>query len=260
MATQVEMRSTPGLAATMAEGEWDVRQRLASCYHLFDFHGWNDTIFNHISVRVPGPDRHFLINPFGLNYGEVTASNLVKVDLQGNAVGGHNVNYAGFLIHSAIHEAREDMHCVIHMHTLATSAVAGKADGLSHDSFTGSMLYDKVAYHDFEGLVLRPDERERIVAHMGDKAILIMRNHGALTAGHTLEEAYVRMANLQNACEIQCAADAIAGPPQKLAPDVLARQDLGSVGGGASLARVIFDAAIRRMEMARSGRYADFRS
>lgn len=240
-------------------GEWEVRKTLAACYHLFDYLGWNDSIFNHISVRVPGTDR-FLLNPFGLNYVEVTASNLVKVDLEGRAVGHHNVNYAGFLIHSAIHGARADAHCVMHTHSVAISAVAGKKEGLRHDSFNGALLYGQVAYHEFEGITLQPDEQQRLIESIGDKPIMILRNHGSLVTGRSIEQAFLSMFGLQTACEVQCAVDACAGESIRLPASVLQTDRTSGLDDNGTVARLFFDAAVRRMELARSGNYPDFRS
>jgi len=250
-------KSSPTVSATYVPGEWELRQRLALCYHLVEFYGWNDTIFNHISVRVPGPDRHFLINPFGLNYFEITAANLVKVDLNGNAVGNAEINYAGFLIHSAIHENREDAHCVIHVHTVAGQAVACKKDGLSHDTFTGALLYGKVAYHDFEGVVLNADEKARIVQDMGDKRVLILRNHGFLVASETIESAFFGLWGLMDACEVQAVRDRIAGPNVELSVALKEHSAAIDQDQGGKLAGKFFDAAVRRMHATNFRRFAD---
>ncbi len=260
MASKAIMCVSSDLDAGYSKGEWKVRQTLASCYHLFDYLGWNDSIFNHISVRVPGADRLFLINPFGLNYAEVTASNLVKVDLDGRAVGQHDVNYAGFLIHSAIHGARDDAHCVMHTHSVAISAVAGKTDGLRHDSFNGALLYGQVAYHEFEGITLQPDEQRRLIESIGDKPVMILRNHGSLVTGPSIEQAFLTMFGLQAACEVQCAVDACAGESIRLPASVLQTDRLDGLKDDGTIARIFFDAAVRRMELARSGDYPDFRS
>jgi len=249
--------SSSTISATYAPGEWELRQRLALCYHLVDFYGWNDTIFNHISVRVPGPERHFLINPFGLNYFEVTASNLVKVDINGDAVGRADINYAGFIIHSAIHEHRDDAHCVIHVHTAVGQAVTCKKDGLSHDTFSGALLFSKVAYHDFEGVVLNPDEKERIVRDMGDKRVLLLRNHGALVAGDTIESAFFGLWVLMDACEVQAIRDRIAGPNIQLSSALKEHSSAIDLDQGGTLAVRFFDAAVRRMHATNLRQYAD---
>ena len=251
------MKSRSAIPETYVPGEWELRQRLAECYHLVDFYGWNETIFNHISVRVPGPDRHFLINPFGLNYFEVTASNLVKVDLEGNAIGQNDINYAGFLIHSAIHEHRDDAHCVIHVHTAVGQAITCKKEGLSHDTFSGALLFSKVAYHDFEGVVLNPDEKARIVRDMGDKRVLLLRNHGALVAGKTVESAFFGLWVLMDACEVQAVRDGIAGPNIELSIGLKEHSAAIDQDQGGTLAVKFFDAAVRRMNATNLRRYSD---
>jgi ribulose-5-phosphate 4-epimerase/fuculose-1-phosphate aldolase len=236
--------------------EWKLRQQLAACYHLFDFLGWSESIFNHISLRVPGPERHYLMNPFGLNYQEVTPSNLVKVDLAGENVdpGPYRGNPAGFAIHGAIHESRLDTHCVIHTHTTAGMAVACKDGGLSHHNFYGALLHRQVAYHDFEGITVRPDERARLIASLGDKPILILRNHGLLALGADLPSAFLSYWTLQRACEIQAATEAMSGPDRLLSEAVRAQAgiDARRFDPDGRLAQVMFDAMVRRMQSARN--------
>ncbi len=199
--------------AHISAAEWALRVDLAACYRIFDHLGWTELIYNHITARVPGPAVHFLINPFGLMYHEVTASNLVKIDLDGNTVGDSTwpVNPAGFVIHSAIHENLPDAHCVMHIHTTAGSAVAGKADGLTWTNFYAALIYNQVAYHDFEGVTVNPDEKARLLFSLGDKRILILRNHGLLAWGETIAEALVRLWTVHRACEVQMATDSMAG-------------------------------------------------
>jgi len=198
---------------SVAAGEWQCRLELAACYRLFDWMGWTESIYNHITVRVPGPERHYLINPYGLHYTEVTATNLVKINIAGEVMDGSKfpVNLAGFVIHSAIHGARDDAHCVIHTHTTAGAAVACKKDGLRHDNFYGAILYGQVAYHDFEGVTTNIGEQPRLVKSLGDKSILILRNHGLLVAAPQLPEAFSVYWTLQRACEIQVATDSMRG-------------------------------------------------
>lgn len=207
----------------MAAEEWEVRLELAALYRVVDWMGWTESIFNHITARVPGPERHYLINPFGLNYYEVTATNLVKVNLAGETVDGsrHPVNKAGFVIHSAVHAAREDAHCVIHTHTTAGSAVACKKEWLRYDNFYSALLYGQVAYHDFEGVTTDVAEQPRLVKNLGDKQILILRNHGLLVACASIPQAYLVYWGLQRACEIQVAADAMRGENLPIRQDVL---------------------------------------
>ncbi len=190
--------------------EWELRVQLAACYRIFDYLGWVELIYNHISVRLPGPEHHFLINPYGLWYKEVTASNLVKIDLDGQIVGDSDwpVNEAGFLIHSAIHANRADARCIMHTHTTAGLAVACQADGLINNNFYSSFIHGRVAYHDFEGITVYDDEKPRLVASLGAANMLILRNHGLLTCGATVPEAFTNMWALQRACEVQVAVAA----------------------------------------------------
>ena len=199
--------------AHVSAEEWSVRLELAALYRAFDWLGWTELIYNHITAKVPGPEQHYLINPYGLWYSEVTASNLVKVNLEGKAVDGskYPVNVAGFIIHSAVHAARGDAHCIIHTHSTAGSAVSCKKDGLRYDNFYSSILYGQVAYHDFEGVTTDLGEQGRLVKSLGDKAILILRNHGLLVACPGIPEAFSTYWTLQRACEIQAATDAMAG-------------------------------------------------
>jgi ribulose-5-phosphate 4-epimerase/fuculose-1-phosphate aldolase len=188
--------------------EWALRVQLAACYRMVDHLGWTELIYSHITARVPGPERHFLINPYGLWYDEVTASNLVKIDLDGNVVGDSAwpVNPAGFVIHSAIHASADDAHCVMHTHTLAGMAISCQAEGLRMENIYAAPLRDQIAYHDFEGVTVFDDEKARLVANLGDKTLLILRNHGLLTVGRTLPETLQRMWRLNRACEVQTAA------------------------------------------------------
>ena len=175
----------------MTEAEQAARVQLAACYHVFAHLGWVESIFNHITLRVPGPEKIFLINPFGRLYREVTASNLVAIDIDGNPVRAteYPVNRAGFVIHSAIHATVAEAHCVMHTHTVSGMAVSCLAEGLMHDSFNGAQLKGRVAYHDFEGVTVRPDEQTRLLASIGDKKAVILRNHGLLAWGGSLPEA-----------------------------------------------------------------------
>jgi ribulose-5-phosphate 4-epimerase/fuculose-1-phosphate aldolase len=215
-------------AAIDAE-EWRIRLELAALYRAFDWLGWTESIYNHITARVPGGERHYLINPYGLNYNEVTATNLVKVSLAGETVDGskYPVNVAGFVIHSAIHAARDDAHCIIHTHSTAGSAVACKKEGLRYDNFYGAILYRQVAYHDFEGVTTDTAEQTRLVKSLGDKSILILRNHGLLVACPSIPQAYQTYWGLQRACEIQVATDAMRGDnlpiPQRVLDETPAR-------------------------------------
>jgi ribulose-5-phosphate 4-epimerase/fuculose-1-phosphate aldolase len=180
---------------------------------VFAMLGWTELIYNHITVRVPGTHSHFLINPFGLHYTEVTASNLVKIDVDGNVLDDspYPVNPAGFVVHAAIHRALPDAHCVMHTHTTAGLAVACSQSGLVNNNFYSAQLHGMVAYHDFEGITVRADEGPRLVANLGDKRLLILRNHGLLSIGETIAQAFARLWTLNRACDIQLAT-ATLGP------------------------------------------------
>lgn len=195
---------------TVSAEEWQARVDLAALYRLVALHQWDDLIFTHISMRVPGPEHHFLINPYGLLFEEITASSLVKVDLDGEIVSDtpYNINPAGFTIHSAIHAAREDALCVMHLHTDCGVAVSAQKEGLLPISQHAMIALHEVAYHDYEGVALNHDERERIVADMGDKSMLILRNHGTLTCGGSAAQTYQRMFYLERACKMQIMAQA----------------------------------------------------
>ena len=193
----------------MNQAEKDLRIQLAACYRIFDYMGWSELIYNHITVKVPGDEGHFLINPYGLHYKEVTASNLVKVDIHGNVVEDtdYAVNPAGMLIHSAIHSTREDAHCIGHIHSTAGMTVACQEGGLRIDNFYSVLLYNKIAYHDFQGITVVEGEKEDLVKSLGDKNFLILRSHGLLTCGSTIPDMFMNMALLDRSCEIQVSVD-----------------------------------------------------
>ncbi len=193
----------------MNQSEKDLRIQLAACYRIFDYVGWSEMIFNHITVKLPESDGHFLINPYGLHYKEVTASNLVKVDINCNVVEetDYAVNPAGMLIHSAIHSVREDAHCIGHTHTTEGMTIACQQEGLRIDNFYSVLLYNRVAYHDFQGITVQEGEKEELIKSLGDKNYLILRNHGILTCGSTIPEMFLNMSVLQRACEIQASVD-----------------------------------------------------
>ena len=205
----------------MSESERQARVELAACYRIFAQLGWTELIYNHITLRLPGPDKHFLINPFGLHYSEVCASNLVKIDLHGNIIGASDwpVNPAGFTIHAAIHDRIADAHCVMHTHTTAGRAVACSAAGLSMSNFYAVQLHDKLAYHDFEGITVHADEGPRLIRNIGDKPAVILRNHGLLAWGDTLPRTFAILWLLNRACEIQLASAAM-GPVIELSEDI----------------------------------------
>jgi ribulose-5-phosphate 4-epimerase/fuculose-1-phosphate aldolase len=195
----------------MDSAERAARVQLAAAYRIFDYLGWTELIYNHITLRLPGPARHFLINPFGLRYAEVKASNLVKIDLEGKVVGRSDwpVNPAGFTIHGAIHAGIPDAHCVMHTHTTAGMAVACSRGGLSMSNFYSAQLHGKVAYHDFEGITVHPDEGPRLIANIGGRPAVILRNHGLLAWAESLPRAFAILWLLNRACEIQLASTAM---------------------------------------------------
>ena len=185
--------------------EWQLRVDLAATYRLVAMYGWDDMIFTHISVRVPGPEHHFLINPYGMLFEEITASSLVKIDLEGNIVmdSPYFVNPAGFTIHSAIHSAREDAQCVLHLHTDDGMAVASQEEGLMPLSQMAMLVRSHLAYHEYEGVALDLDERERLIADIGDSKVMLLRNHGTLAVGETCGLAFMAIYFLERACTAQ---------------------------------------------------------
>ncbi|HEX6017000.1 MAG TPA: class II aldolase/adducin family protein [Burkholderiaceae bacterium] len=235
----------------IATTERELRLRLAACYRIFAMLGWVEMIYNHITMRLPGTDGQFLINPFGLHYTEVTASNLVKIDTEGRVIGESRwpVNPAGFVLHSAIHRGIADAHCVMHTHTIAGSAVACAQAGLSMDNFYSAQLHDRVATHDFEGITVHAEEGPRLLRSIGNRPAVILRNHGLLSWGGTIEQAFAVLWTLQRACEIQVAGAAL-GPTvpiseatqRKCSADAL--QFDPEHGGGSD----VFDAMVRLVD------------
>jgi ribulose-5-phosphate 4-epimerase/fuculose-1-phosphate aldolase len=230
----------PSLEGKVSEEEWKIRVDLAAAYRLVAYHGWDDLIFTHLSARIPGPEHHFLLNPYNLMFEEVTASSLVKVDMNGNPVEPTPfiTNPAGFTIHSAVHMARPDAHAVMHLHTPHGQAVSAHGEGLLPLTQTAMLVRADVAYHDYEGVAVDLGERERIVADLGDKGAMLLRNHGTLTVGETVGEAFVKMYFLERACQAQIlalsAGDALNNPPQG-SPEVTAEQGKVGLKVGANL-------------------------
>jgi ribulose-5-phosphate 4-epimerase/fuculose-1-phosphate aldolase len=204
----------------IATSEREIRIQLAACYRLVAHFGMDDLVYTHISARVPGTHQHFLINPYGMMFHEVCASDLVKIDLDGNLVGDsrYPVNKAGFVIHSAVHLARPDVVCVLHTHTRAGVAISSTEEGLLPLNQFALQFYDRIAYHDYEGVALEEDERQRLIADLADKSVMILRNHGLLTAGRSVAEAFSLMYYLDQACRVQIDAKASGGtirlPPE----------------------------------------------
>jgi ribulose-5-phosphate 4-epimerase/fuculose-1-phosphate aldolase len=211
--------------ARISPAEWEVRVKLAAAYRLVDYYGWTEQIYGHLTARVPGTEDHFLINPWGLNYEEVTASNLVKIDVDGRVVMGadHAVNYAGFIIHSAIHMTRSDEnHVVMHTHTRAGMAIAAIKEGLLPVSMFATVFHNRLGYHAYEGASLYLDERTRIVQSLGPHKAMILRNHGLMAVGKTVPECFLRLYRLERACQVQLDA-AAAGTLDLLSPEVADR-------------------------------------
>ncbi|GGF44460.1 class II aldolase [Aliidongia dinghuensis] len=209
--------------SAMSEAEWSVRQDLAACYRLIAHFGMDDVIYTHISARVPGTDGHFLINPYGMLFRDITASSLVKVDLDGKLVDptDYEINPAGFTIHSAVHSARHDAACVLHTHTYAGVAVSSLKDGLQPCNQWSLQFHKRVAYHDYEGIALDLDERSRLIRDLGQAKAMILRNHGLLTVGGSCAEAFILMNNLERACRVQVAIQSM-GQPVNMVPDEVA--------------------------------------
>jgi ribulose-5-phosphate 4-epimerase/fuculose-1-phosphate aldolase len=213
------------LRSEVSEGEWQARVDLAAAYRLVALYGWDDLIFTHISARVPGADHHFLLNPYGMMFDEVTASSLVKIDLAGNKVmdSPYFVNPAGFTIHSAVHEARPDALCVMHLHTDYGIAVSAQKDGLLPISQQAMFALASLAYHDYEGLALDENEKPRLVADLGNQKFMILRNHGLLTLGATAAEAFLGMFLLERACKIQILAQSGGGELLEIPAPIIGR-------------------------------------
>jgi ribulose-5-phosphate 4-epimerase/fuculose-1-phosphate aldolase len=240
----------PSMQGKVSEAEWKIRVDLAAAYRLVAHYGWDDLIFTHLSARIPGPEHHFLLNPYNLMFEEVTASSLVKVDLDGYPVEPTPfiTNPAGFTIHSAIHMAREDAHAVIHLHTPHGQAVAAHSEGLLPLTQTAMLIRGEVAYHDYEGVAVDLDERERIVADLGDKGAMLLRNHGTLAVGETVGEAFVKIYFLERACQAQIlalsAGEANLNNPPQGSPEVTAQQ--GKVGLKMAAGALAWPALLRK--------------
>jgi ribulose-5-phosphate 4-epimerase/fuculose-1-phosphate aldolase len=258
MSIYMQNTKRPLKDAPMSDAERKARVELAAAYRIFDMLGWTEMIFNHITLRVPGAEPRFLINPFGLHYREVTASNLVLIDLEGNAVRESQwpVNLAGYVIHSAIHGAMPQAHCVMHTHTTNGVAISCLKDGLSSDNFYGAMLHGRVAYHHLEGVTVDLGERQRIVHDLADKHVMILRNHGLLSWGANVAEAYLRLWTLQRACDVQIAAARAGGEINRLSQPVIERMLAESGPGESRTCQDVFAAMVRLVD-ARDPSYRD---
>ncbi len=230
--------TSPGsLKGKVSVEEWQVRVDLAALYRLVAVYGWDDMIYTHISARLPGPDHQFLINPYGLFFGEITASSLVKIDLSGAIMQEtpYFINPAGFTIHSAIHAARDDAHFVMHLHSDQGVAISAQKEGLLPLSQHALICLPRLAYHDYEGIALNPDEKERLVADLGDKSMMLLRNHGTLAAGQTAAECWNAMFYLERACKQQVMALSVGRENVRFASqasqDEVRAQTTGGAGG-----------------------------
>ena len=228
-----------------------LRVQLAATYRIFDMMGWTELIYNHISLRVPGPELHFLINPFGLHYSEVTASNLLKIDLHGNIIGESRwpFNPAGFTPHATIHAGIPGAHCVMHVHTTAGMGVACLEEGLSPSNFYSAQLHGKLAYHDFEGITVHADEGPRLLESIGDKPAVILRNHGLLAWGDSVARTFAVLWLLQRACEIQLATQSM-GRPRPISEETQRKCTADSLQFNARFGagQDVFDALVRKLD------------
>lgn len=236
----------------MTAAEWEARQQLAACYRVFDMMGWSEMIYNHITLKVPGEEGAFLINPFGLHFSEVCASNLVKIDIDGNKLDDspYPVNRAGFVQHALFHRHLPDAHAIAHTHTTAGMAVSSVEGGLRSVNFYACNFANQVAYHTFEGVTVRDEEGERLLANLGSKRAMLLKNHGILVMGRSIPEVFVKHWSLQRACEIQVAT-ASMGQPIEVPPEVVAvhQRDLHQAQvPGVQPGRADFDAMVRLVD------------
>ena len=240
------------LKGRVSAGEWQARVELAALYRLVAMNGWDDAIFTHISMRVPGPEHHFLINPYGVFFDEMTASALVKVDLDGKVVmeTPYFINPAGFTIHSAVHAAREDAMCVMHLHTDAGVGVSAQAEGLLPLGQNALIVLPQLAYHDYEGIALNLDERERLVADLGSKNLMLLRNHGTMAVGPTAASTWMGMFFLERACAQQVAALSGGRAQILLAPDDAVAEVAGQTAGGGAgaVGKLAWPGFLRRLD------------
>lgn len=251
--------ATSSMKNRVSPEEWQLRVDLAACYRLVALYGWDDLVFTHISVRVPGPEHHFLLNPYGMMFEEITASSLVKVDLDGKKVveSPFEVNPAGFTIHSCIHAGRDDAKCVLHVHSINGIAVSAQKQGLLPISQQATFVLASLAYHDYEGVALREDEKPRLVRDLGDKSFFMLRNHGLLTVGETPADAFLFMYLFESACMIQVRAQAGGGELIPVAKPILdgvqaaAQQVTRGLGSG-----LVWPGLLRKLDRRNPG-YSD---
>lgn len=240
------------LLNSTVDAERAIRVDLAATYRLVALYGWDDLIFTHISARVPGPDHHFLINPYGMTFDEITASSLVKIGLDGNPIGHspYPVNPAGFTIHSAIHEVRDDAGCVIHLHTLDGTAVATSNEGLQPLNQTAQLVLGDLAYHDYEGVALDLAERPRLQQDLGTKNLMLLRNHGTLAVGRTCADAFMRMYYLERACSMQVRTRILGRDDYPTLPEVIDKNATLGRGPGMSVLadKLMWPALLRKLD------------
>jgi ribulose-5-phosphate 4-epimerase/fuculose-1-phosphate aldolase len=252
--------SHASLKNDVSPAEWEARVNLAAAYRLTALFGWDDLVFTHISARVPGPEHHFLINPYGMMFEEITASSLVKVDLHGHKVSEspYQINPAGFTIHSAVHAAREDAHCVMHTHSVNGVAVSAQEEGLLPLSQQSLGVLASLGYHDYEGIALNEGEKPRLVEDLGNNIYLMLRNHGLLTAGATAADAFVAMYFFEAACMIQVRAQSGGGKLRPIPQTILAgiKQQIKQVTGGVSTGALTWPGLLRRLDRRNPG-YAE---
>src|ERR1700678_4414167 len=246
-----QQQSSTCIRDLVSAKEWEQRVSLAAAYRLVARFGWDDLIFTHLSARVPGGEHHFLINPYGMTFDEITASSLVKVDLDGNKVmdSPHEINPAGFTIHSAIHAAREDAHCVLHVHSINGAAVSAQKDGVLPISQQSMFVLSSLGYHDYEGVALREDEKPRLVRDLGDKNYFMLRNHGLITVADNVPDGFLFLYTFESACMIQLRAQAGGGKLIIIDPRIVAtgQQQAATVtkeSGGA----LAWPALLRRLD------------
>jgi ribulose-5-phosphate 4-epimerase/fuculose-1-phosphate aldolase len=248
--------TTKSIRAQVSDAEWKVRVDLAAAYRLVSLFGWDDLVFTHISARVPESDHHFLINPYGMLFEEITASSLVKIDLEANVLldTGYPVNPAGFTIHSAVHEVREDAGCVMHLHTLDGTAVATSRDGLLPLNQTAQLVIGDLAYHEYEGVAFDHDERPRLQKDLGEHSVMILRNHGTLTVGESVGAAFTRMYFLERACSMQVRTLSSARETHATAPEVLTKNAMiGKFGLAATSESLVWPALVRKLDRVSPG-------
>jgi ribulose-5-phosphate 4-epimerase/fuculose-1-phosphate aldolase len=241
----------PSLKDQVSPEEWQLRVDLAAAYRLVALYGWSDLVFTHISARIPGPEHHFLINPYGLMFDEITASSLVKVDQDCHKLSDSPfpVNPAGFTIHSAVHAAREDAGCVMHTHTRAGVGVAAQRDGVLPISQQSTFVLASLAYHDYEGVAFREEEKPRLQADLGEKNFLMLRNHGLLTVGRTIADAFLHMYLFESTCQIQLAAQSGSAALTEVNPAIVQgvaqamKVQTGGMGGA-----FVWPSLIRKLE------------